>query len=153
MAMGFLRRLRGLVGIATTWGIAFSVIMTTLLVGRWLIGFPHSAAFGARQIIVAAIEFFLMGGLAGTLFSLFFARGERRQTLETLSMSRVALWGFLGVGVPTSALTIAATLLYGRGLLVAPLSIAIAGAMGSAMSVATIKLAQRAPALPERTEI
>jgi hypothetical protein len=68
-------------------------------------------------------------------------------------MSRVALWGFLGVGLPTAALTVAATLAYGRVLLVAPLSIALAGAMGSAMSVATIKLARRAPALPERTEI
>ena len=150
--MGFLRRLRGLVGIATTWGVAFSIMMTTLLIGRWAIGFPHSG-FGLRQIIVALIEFFLMGGLAGTLFSLFFARGERRQTLETLSMARVALWGFLGVGVPTAGLTIGAVLMYGRGLLIAPLSIALAGAMGSAMSVATIKLARRAPALPERTEI
>jgi hypothetical protein len=152
--MGFLRRLRGLVGIATTWGIAFSVIMTTLLIGRWAVGARYGGAFGARQIIVAAVEFFFMGGLAGTLFSLFFARGERRQTLETLSMPRVALWGFLGVGVPTAALTIAAMLMYGRGLLlVAPLSIVTAGALGSAMSVATIKLARRAPALPERTEI
>lgn len=151
--MGFLRRLRGLLGIATMWGITFSVIMTTLLIGRWALGPSHGPGFGVRQIIVGATEFFLMGGLAGTLFSLFFARGERRQTLETLSMSRVALWGFLGVGVPTAALTVAASLMYGRALLVAPLSIAIAGAMGSAMSVATIKLAQRAPALPERTEI
>lgn len=151
--MGFLRRLRGLLGIATTWGVAFSIVMTTLLVGRWAVGTPHGVHFGARQLVIAAIELFLMGGLAGTLFSLFFARGERRQTLETLSMSRVALWGFLGVGLPTAALTVGATLAYGRGLLVAPLSIALAGAMGSAMSVATIKLARRAPALPERTEI
>lgn len=151
--MGFLRRLRGLVGIATTWGVAFSIMMTTLLIGRWAIGGFHGFGFGLRQIIIAAIEFFLMGGLAGTLFSLFFASGERRQTLETLSMARVALWGFLGVGVPTTALTVGAVLMYGRGLLIAPLSIALAGAMGSAMSVATIKLARRAPALPERTEI
>lgn len=151
--MGFLRRLRGLVGIATTWGVAFSMMMTTLLLARWgLAGFP-GAMFGPRQIIIAVVEFFLMGMLAGTLFSLFFARGERRQTLETLSMTRVALWGFLGVGVPTAALTVGAVLTYGRGLLIAPLSIALAGAMGSAMSVATIKLARRAPALPERTEI
>ena len=151
--MGFLRRLRGLLGIATTWGVAFSVIMTTLLVGRWALGLFPGAHFGVRQIIVAGIEFFLMGGLAGTLFSLFFARGERRQTLETLSMARVALWGFLGVGVPAAALTLGAIFMYGRGFVIAPLSIALSGAMGSAMSVATIKLARRAPALPERTEM
>jgi len=151
--MGFLRRLRGLVGIATTWGVAFSIMMTTLLIGRWALGGFHSFALGPRQITVALIEFFLMGGLAGTLFSLFFASGERRQTLETLSLPRVALWGFLGVSVPTAALTLGAIFMYGRGLLVAPLSIALAGAMGSAMSVATIKLARRAPALPERTEM
>jgi len=151
--MGLLRRLRGLLGIATTWGVAFSVMMTTLLVGRLALGLPHGAHFGVRTIIVAAIEFFLMGGLSGTLFSLFFARGERRQTLDTLSMSRVALWGFLGVGVPSAALTLGAILMYGRGFVVAPLSIALAGAMGSAMSVATIKLARRAPAIPERAEI
>lgn len=151
--MGFLRRLRGLVGIATTWGIAFSVMMTALFIGRWILGPSHGASFGVRQFVIAGIEFFLMGGLAGTLFSLFFARGERRHTLETLSMPRVALWGFLGVGIPQAALTLGATLVYGRGFVIAPLSIAIAGAMGSAMSVATIKLAQRAPALPEHTEI
>jgi hypothetical protein len=127
-------------------------MMTTLLIGRWAIGGFPGSVFGLRQVIIAAIEFFLMGGLAGTLFSLFFASGERRQTLETLSMARVALWGFLGVGVPTAALTVGAVLMYGRGLLIAPLSIALAGGMGSAMSVATIKLARRAPALPERTE-
>ena len=150
--MGFLRRLRGLLGIATTWGFAFSIMMTTLLVGRWAVGLSHGAHLGVRQVVIAGTEFFLMGGLAGTLFSLFFARGERRQTLETLSMPRVALWGFLGVGVPAAALTLGAALMYGRVVLVAPLSIALAGAMGSAMSVATIKLARRAPALPERTE-
>jgi len=151
--MGFLRRLRGLVGIATTWGVAFSIMMTTLLIGRWALGGFRGFVLGPREITVALIEFFLMGGLAGTLFSLFFASGERRQTLETLSLPRVALWGFLGVSVPTAALTLGAIFMYGRGLLVAPLSIALAGAMGSAMSVATIKLARRAPALPERTEM
>jgi hypothetical protein len=151
--MGFLRRLRGLLGIATTWGIAFSAMMTTLVVVRWASGRFPSSGFGLRQIMIAAVEFFLMGGLAGTLFSLFFARGERRQTLETLSMARVALWGFLGVGVPAAALTLGAAFVYGRALLLAPVSIALAGAMGSAMSVATIKLARRAPALPERTEL
>jgi hypothetical protein len=153
--VGFLRRLRGLLGIATTWAVTFAVAGTALLVGRSVLGlfFPGGAIFGPRQIIVSAVEFFVMGGLAGTLFSLFFAGGERRQTLETLSLPRVALWGFLGVGVPTAALSLGAIFLYGRALLVAPLTIAVAGAMGSAMSVATIKLARRAPALPERTEI
>ena len=151
--MGILRRLRGMAGIATTWAIAFSVIATTLLVAGVAVGLVPGAIFGPRQIIQVAFQNFLMGGLAGTVFSLFFARGERRQTLETLSMSRVALWGFLGVGVPTAALVLGATLVYHVPLLVAPLGIAMAGGMGSAMSVATIKLAQRAPALPERTEI
>lgn len=152
--MGFLRRLRGLVGIATTWAITFSVVGTALMIGRSAVGllFP-GVIFGPRQIIVAAIEYFLMGGLAGTLFSLFFASGERRQTLETLSMPRVALWGFLGVSVPMAALSLGAIFLYGRVLLGVPLTVAVAGAMGSAMSVATIKLARRAPALPERTEL
>jgi len=149
-----LRRIRGLLGIASTWGIAFSAIATTLVVSGLVTRLFPAAVFGPRQIIGVAIENFLMGALAGTLFSLFFASGERRQTLETLSMPRVALWGFLGVGVPTAALSLGAIFLYGRvPLWGAPLAVAMAGAMGSAMSVATIKLARRAPALPERTEI
>jgi hypothetical protein len=151
--MGILRRLRGILGIATTWGVAFSVIATTLLIGGLTIGLFPGSVFGPRQIVSVAIQNFFMGGLAGTLFSLFFAGGERRQTLETLSMARVALWGFLGVGVPTAALVLGASILYHIPLLVAPLGITMAGALGSAMSVATIKLARRAPALPERTEI
>jgi hypothetical protein len=149
-----LRRIRGLLGIATAWGIAFSAIATTLAASGLVSRLFPTAVFGPRQIIAVAIENFLMGALAGTLFSLFFASGERRQTLETLSMPRVALWGFLGVGVPTAALSLGAIFLYGRvPLWGAPLAVAMAGAMGSAMSVATIKLARRAPALPERTEI
>jgi hypothetical protein len=54
--------------------------------------------------------------------------------------------------VPTAALVLGPTAFYHVSLLVAPLGIAMAGGMGSAMSVATIKFAQRAPALPERTE-
>lgn len=151
---GIVRRLRGILGIATTWGVAFSVIGTTLVVSGVVTGLLPASIFGPRQVVAVAIENFLMGGLAGTLFSLFFASGERRQTLETLSMPRVALWGFLGVGVPTAALVLGASVLYGRmSLLAAPLGVAMAGAMGSAMSVATIKLARRAPALPERTEM
>jgi len=153
--VGFLRRLRGLLGIATTWAITFAVTGTALFVGRSVLGlfFPGGVVFGPRQIIVSAVEFFFLGGLAGTLFSLFFAGGERRQTLETLSMPRVALWGFLGVSVPMAALSLGAVFLYHRVLLGVPLTVAVAGVMGSAMSVATIKLARRAPALPERTEI
>ena len=151
---GIVRRLRGILGIATTWGVAFSVVATTLVVSGVVTRLFPVSIFGPRQIAAVAVENFLMGGLAGTLFSLFFAGGERRQTIETLSMPRVALWGFLGVGVPAAALVLGATFLYGRiPLLVVPLSIAVAGAMGSAMSVATIKLARRAPALPEHTEI
>ncbi len=152
--MGIWRRLRGILGIATTWGVAFSLFATTLVLSGVAVRLFPVSIFGPRQIVAIAIENFLMGGLAGTLFSLFFATGERRQTLESLSMPRVALWGFLGVGVPAAALVLGAIFMYGRiPLLAAPLGVAMAGAMGSAMSVATIKLARRAPALPERTEI
>src|ERR1044071_9656751 len=94
--MLFSRRLRGIIGIATTWGVALSALATTVLVGALAIGVVPSSIFGPREIVAVAIRTLLGGGFAGGLFAALFAGAERRRTLATVAQTRVALWGFLG---------------------------------------------------------
>jgi hypothetical protein len=143
------RRLRGLLGIATTWGVALAALATTVLAGGIAIGVVPTSVFGLRQVIAVAIQNFIVGAFAGSVFSLLFAGAERKRSLATVSMPRVALWGFLGVAIPVALTTATASVLYRVPLSVAATGILVAGVMGSAMSTATIKLARRAPALPD----
>jgi len=143
------RRFRALLGIATTWGVAFSAFATTILVGGLAFAVFPISVFGPRQIVAVAIQNFLIGAIAGGLFALLFARAERNRTLDTVSMSRVALWGFLGVAIPAALTALTASALFHLPVAVITVGTLVAGVMGSAMSMATIKLARRAPALPD----
>ena len=143
------RRFRALLGIATTWGVAFSVFSTGIVAGGLALGVIPGSLFGPRQIITVAIQNFLSGAIAGGLFGLLFARAERSRTLETVSMRRVALWGFIGVAIPTALVAFTASALYQMPLTVVPAGILVSGLMGSMMSMATIKVARRAPALDD----
>jgi len=95
--MNVTRRLRGLIGIATTWGVCFSGLSSLLYFVAWLSGSLWEVeVFGARIWITIAARGFVVGAFAGAVFSLVLAAAERRRTLSGLSSGRVALWGFLG---------------------------------------------------------
>ena len=135
--MGMRQRLRGLVGIATTWGVGLSAIGTTLLVGGIAAGVIPGAFFGPREIIAVAVRNFVMGATAGVLFAMLLARGERRQTVATLSLRRVAGWGFLGLAIPAAIVVVTAPVALSLATLTA--------GIGAALSTATVKLARRTP--------
>jgi hypothetical protein len=145
--MAISRKLRGVVGMALTWGVGFSLLGSlTLLVGL-LVGLVPSSIFGPREILAVAVRGFISGAFAGGLFAWLFATAERRQTLATISKLRVAVWGFLGAAVLPLATAIAI------GSSVVPLSVLVAGTVvsgviGSVMAMTTVHLARRAPALP-----
>jgi hypothetical protein len=146
--MNVTRRLRGLIGMATTWGVCFSALSTLLFLGARLVGSLPVEMFGARIVIAIAGRGFVVGALAGALFSLVLAAAERRRTLSGLSSGRVALWGFLGTAaIPFvySALSSANAALH------LPISIIVAGTLtygtiGSAIATTILGVARRAPA-------
>lgn len=149
MDMPIFRRLRGALGVALTWGTAFSTLATTLLLSGLAVGFIPSAVFGPKEIVQVVIRTFLAGGLAGTLFASVLAGAERRRTLGTLSLKRVAVWGFLGAAcIPgVFAIALGLTGAVSGGLLLS--GTALYGAIGSVLSTATVRMAQRIPASTE----
>jgi hypothetical protein len=90
-----LRRLRGLVGVGTTWGLAWGVIGA--LIGL-VIGVVSPELVGP-----AAVEWGLGMGAYGLVSGLGFggllAYHERRKTVDQLSPTRAAILGVLGAVV------------------------------------------------------
>src|SRR6478735_3027126 len=100
--MTIMRQIRAVSGIAVTWGVAFSTIgATALLTGLALHALP-SQLVGLGPLVNVVVRAFVGGAVAGTVFATVFARAERNRTLATLSMRRVALWGFIGSGLPAA---------------------------------------------------
>jgi hypothetical protein len=146
--MNITRRLRGLVGMATTWGVCFAALSSLFFLGIRLAGSLPLEMFGARAVIAIAARGFVFGALAGALFSLVLVAAERRRTLSGLSSGRVALWGFLGTAViPFVSVALSSP----KAALQLPISIIVAGtltygAIGSAVATMILGVARRAPA-------
>ena len=141
------RRLRGALGIATTWGIVTSAVSTATILGVVVTGLVPEGLVDARQILLVAARGFVQGALAGGLFSLILARRERNRTLDTLSAKRAALWGFLGAaGIPLAVGVAAGVLtLMPVGAIVA--GVLTSGLFGAALGAGVVRLARREPAL------
>jgi hypothetical protein len=94
------RKLRGLVGIGATWGIAWAAIGALVgLVAAMLA--PGSPSWGA-SIAEWAMGMGAYGFVSGVGFAGLLAYHERRSTIDDLSPSRAGVWGVLGaILVPT----------------------------------------------------
>lgn len=124
---GFLRRLRGIIGMAVTWAVAGAGLLTGL-------GLVLGAGVSGVMATLGAFMGFLSGGAFGVMLSIV----ERRKRLEDLSLWRMALWGGFGGFVMAGGLT----LIYGRGLLWGFMTtIAVTGAV---ISTGTVAIARRA---------
>ncbi|MGZ8377857.1 MAG: hypothetical protein ACXW61_08260 [Gemmatirosa sp.] len=101
--MTVLRRLRGILGIALTWCAAFALIGA--LFGLGLVLAIASGALPPSPyreenlylmiILSRAARWAMIGVLSGIAFAVTLMVAERRQTLATLSPTRVARWGRL----------------------------------------------------------
>jgi len=146
--MNITRRLRGLVGMATTWGMCFSALSSLFFLGVRLVGSLPIEMFGARIVFAIAARGFVVGALAGAVFSLVLAAAERRRTLSGLSAGRVALWGFLGTAaIPFVSVALSSP----NAVLHLPISIIVTGtltygAIGGAIAATILGVARRAPA-------
>lgn len=144
--MTIARQLRAVSGIAITWGIGFSTIAATMLAVSLGFRLVPTHFFGVGTVVAIIARTFVGGAVAGTVFATLFARAERNRTLATLSMRRVALWGFIGASLPA-----AVTLGLGAARILPVGVIGAAclgyGVIGGALGLAMVKIAKRAPAV------
>ena len=126
----FLRKVRGVLGVGLTWGVAWGAIGTLLAV---LIGqlFPGSIGPGESRIVLGAL-IGLVGFVCGVAFSAVLSFAERRKTLAELSLGRAAMWGLIG----SSALPLLTTMNNALLLITVPLGVVFA--------TGTVAIARRA---------
>jgi hypothetical protein len=145
---GWLRRLRGVLGIGTLWGLP------AVFVGA--VGGGAASVFGGAPLLGAIVTgTTVVGGLffaLGTVFAAALTMLEGRRTLEELSPRRAASWGALaGAVLPVVGLVVSAgpeivPLLLDRQLLLTLLSgVGSYAALAAALAGGTVALARQAP--------
>jgi hypothetical protein len=89
-----LRRLRGALGVAITWGVLWALI--ALVIGL-VVGVldPDSIDPGESPLMMSAIVG-TVGFVCGLIFSAILSLAENRKTLRDLSPWRAGLWGMIG---------------------------------------------------------
>jgi hypothetical protein len=127
---GFLRRIRGILGMAATWGAGLGVVGSAVA----SLGFFTGHGFVTGIALTGAFMGFVVGGASGIIISL----SERHKGLEDLSLKRVALWGGLA-----GALAACATNLLGGGGIIWGFVVTLT-LLGSGLSSGSVAIAKRA---------
>jgi hypothetical protein len=93
----FLRKCRGMLGVAITWGAVWAAVFALI---AFVIGIfdPDSIDPGEGPLPISGIGA-VFGAVSGIVFGVLLALAERRKTLEDLSLIRVALWGAVATAV------------------------------------------------------
>lgn len=148
--MKITRQVRAIARIAVTWGVAFSALGAVALgIGLAFRVLPPEFH---RMVVLPILmtRTFVAGAVSGTLFATLFARAERNRTLATLSARRVALWGFLGAGLPAAiTLGLGAARIIPVGVMGA--ACIAYGLIGATLGTVMVKVARRAPAVMVET--
>jgi hypothetical protein len=139
-----MRRYRGVIRMSLTAGVALSVIASATMTLGLATGLVPKEIFGAREIATLAVRAFIAGAAAGGLFGWLVAHRERDQTLSTLSIRRVALWGGIATGSVPLVATLAATGPTAPIGILAAATVAY-GIGGSVISATMLRLARRMP--------
>lgn len=141
----FLRRLRGIGGIALTWSLIWAGLGAAIVIGRLVLyGSPFVVtrpAILTTALTVAAV-YGIYGFEVGMLFGSVLALAERRRTIEQLNAWRIAGWGAVaGAAVPLA--TTALVLLSGGGRFADTVSTSIiAASLGAMCASGTLKIAR-----------
>jgi hypothetical protein len=137
----FLRKVRGALGIAVTWGTVWAAIFAALGLTIGLID-PDSIDPGEGPVRVAWIGA-IYGVVSGAVFAVLLALAEGRKSIRDLSLGRAALWGMLG----TAAFPLLTPVDNSMLLIVCP--------VGAALAAASIAVAKRAEltAFPEQPKL
>ena len=124
---GWLRRIRGAIGMGFTWAAAWSGAGIVLAV---VTGFKADAPF--------PLVFGVFGFMAGVIFSAFLALIEGRRTFDQMSFPRFAGWGATGGLLLAALFAKAASLGWGDVRVIAP-TFAVACAVCASGSLAVAR--------------
>jgi hypothetical protein len=93
----FLRKCRGILGVAITWGAVWAAVFAVI---AFVIGIidPDSIDPGEGPLPVSGFGA-VFGAVSGIVFGVLLALAERRKTLKDLSLIRAALWGAVATAV------------------------------------------------------
>lgn len=137
----FLRKCRGALGIAVTWGAVWAAIFAALGLTVGLLD-PDSIDPGEGPVRVAWIGA-IYGLVSGAAFAVLLALAEGRKAIRDLSLSRAAVWGMLG----TAAFPLVTPVDNSMLLILCP--------VGAALAAASVAVAKRAEltASPEQPKL
>ena len=93
----FLRKGRGILGVAITWGAVWGAVFATLAFVAGAID-PDSIDPGETRLRIAGMGA-VFGAVSGVVFGVLLSVAEGRKTLRELSLARVALWGAAATAV------------------------------------------------------
>ena len=147
-----LRRLRGLVGMAISWAIPWSIGLgvTGGLLVYFLPNFPPGVSrldVAIEAAVLYGLNGAVMGFLTGGVFSMVLMAAERKRELSNLDGSRFALWGGVA-GAATSLAFVLPSLAAGHSsVLVGSVIVGIAVGLGSSSAAAALKIAKSAVAI------
>jgi hypothetical protein len=127
----WLRRIRGAIGMGLTWGAAWGAAGFVLAV---VTRFKADAPF--------PLIFFVLGFIAGVIFSTFLALTEGRRRFDQMSLPRFAGWGATGGLLLSAVFAKAASLGWGDVLAIAP-TFALASAVCASGTLAVARRAVR----------
>jgi hypothetical protein len=139
-------KIRGIVGSAVTWALAWIPLglvlsgIGVLTGGLWPIG-------TLDFIVRATLTFGAYGALSGAIFGTAVAVAERRHRLRDIPRWRFAVLGVLAALAPPA---LAAVLVPGPSFFsgMSVVALGLVGVLGGATSTATLAMARRADALP-----
>ena len=119
----FLRKCRGILGVAVTWGAMWAVVFALIAFVIGLID-PDSVDPGESGLRIARIGA-VFGAVSGISFGIILSVAERRKTLRELSLARVALWG----AVATAVYPLLTPLPNGNVIIMSPIGAALAAGL------------------------
>ena len=144
--MPMLRRIRGLLGLAVTFGVMWVPLgLTTFAIEDVLRG--RTIFWNRMPALTPRLA--MVGAFTGVVIGIALLIVERRRTFANLTMRRMVGWGALG-GL-TVPLTFFATGLAHPGVMTLILGCAVYGALGAVAAAGVLAVARRAPALPLRS--
>lgn len=149
--MGWLRRVRGAIGMGLTWAVGWSPVGALMGAVLWALYFD-GWGIGPGTVVGGYTGLFAgLGFLGGAIFSMVLRIAEGRRRFDQLTLPRFALWGGVG-GLILGVLTVTLPIVGFSG--VTPLTVAVAGAaslLGAGSAAGTLALARRAAA-PDRID-
>jgi hypothetical protein len=142
----WLRRIRGALGTAVTWALAWSGVGIAVgLLNVVLAGAPLGAVMATFAVAWAK-----MGFIGGAIFSVVVGVAERRRAFHEMSVPRFAAWGALGALV--FGLPIAAALGFTAEMVVGFSTVVLLGAGSAAGSLAIARRSDDRELLEEGQE-